>query len=113
VSNEDNPERMVSIRPRAAADIARHAEYLEENATPNVALRFRAAIMSAVEQIGLMPGVGAPRETRNQLLSGLRMWVVPGFRNYLIFYLTPEKNIEIVRVLHGAQDIKSILEDEG
>jgi toxin ParE1/3/4 len=112
VSDGEIPARAVRIRPRAVEDIERHADYLEENATPDVALRFRAAITDAIDQIAFMPGAGAPREVRNPLLSGLRMWIVSEFRNYLIFYITPEGAIEIARVLHGAQDIKSILEDE-
>jgi plasmid stabilization system protein ParE len=68
--------------------------------------------MKAVEQIGFMPGAGAPREVRNPALSGLRMWIIPGFRNYLIFYLTPEGKPDIIRVFHAAQDIQSLLEEE-
>ena len=112
VNKEDSPPPPVAIRPRAVADIERHVEYLEENATPDVVVRFRFAIMDAIDRIAFMPRAGAPREVRNSLLSGLRMSVVPDFRNYLIFYLTPKGGIEILRVLHGAQDAKSILDDE-
>jgi len=40
----------------------------------------------------------------------LRMWLSPAFRNYLIFYRELADGVEIVRVLHGARDIKRILE---
>jgi toxin ParE1/3/4 len=112
VSQDDTPQRKVSIRPRAIADIEKCADYLEENATPKVALRFRSAIMQAVEQIEAMPGVGSPRQVRNPRLSGLRMWIVPGFQNYLLFYLTPQGGAEIIRLFHGAQEVNSILETE-
>jgi toxin ParE1/3/4 len=112
VNNDETPARPVTVRPRAVEDIEGHADYLEENATPEIAQRFRAAIMNAVDRIAFMPGAGAPREVQNALLSGLRMYVIPDFRNYLVFYLTPEGSVEIVRVFHGAQDITSILEDE-
>lgn len=52
-----------------------------------------------------MPGMGSLRKYKNPELSGLRMWPVKGFDNYLIFYLTKDKSIYIVRVLHGKQDI--------
>src|SRR5581483_4169819 len=112
MSQDEPSQRIVTIRPRAVADIERHAEYLEENASPEVAWRFRSAVMEAVEQIGFMPGAGAHREVRNPALSGLRMWIIPGFRNHLIFYLTPEGRAEIIRVFHAAQDIKTLLEEE-
>jgi plasmid stabilization system protein ParE len=65
--------------------------------------------MTAIDKIAFMPNAGAPREVQNKLLPGLRMW---RFRNYLVFYITPEGVVDIVRVLHGAQDIGEILEDE-
>jgi plasmid stabilization system protein ParE len=37
---------------------------------------------------------------------------VKGFEKYLIFYRVFDNYIEIVRVLHSAQDIDSIMEDE-
>ena len=110
--DDTTPQRKASIRPRAIADVEKCAAYLEDNATPETALRFRSAIMQAVEQIETMPGAGSPRQVRNPRLSGLRMWIVPGFRNYLLFYLTPQGGAEIIRLFHGAQDVNSILEAE-
>ncbi len=37
---------------------------------------------------------------------------VKGFEKYLIFYRVFDNYIEIVRVLHSAQDIDSIMDDE-
>ena len=112
MSDEQAIEKRVIIRPRAIADIDRHVDYLEENATAAVAFRFRSAVENAIAQIAFMPGTGAPRKVRNTLLSGLRMRIIPEFRNHLIFYITPDGAIEIVRVLDGAQDVSSILESE-
>jgi plasmid stabilization system protein ParE len=112
VSLDDTQKRQISIRPRAIDDIERCADYLEEKSTPETAKRFRSAIMQAVVQIETVPGAGSPRRLRNPRLSGLRMWIVPGFRNYLLFYLTPNGGAEIIRLLHGAQDVNSILEAE-
>jgi len=111
--NGERPSgRRVNLRPRAVTDIERHTVYLDENAIPDVAQRFRAAIMEAIERIGATPSAGSLREVRNSRLSGLRMRIVPGFRNYLLFYLTPEGVPEIIRLLHAAQDIAGILEEE-
>jgi toxin ParE1/3/4 len=35
------------------------------------------------------------------------------FRNYLIFYRPTDGGIEVIRVLHAARDISSILAEEG
>jgi toxin ParE1/3/4 len=54
--------------------------------------------------------MGSPREFRNPHLAGIRQWRIPGFEKYLIFYRPLEDGIEILRVLHGARDIRRILE---
>ncbi len=81
MSNEDMPQPQIIVRARAATDIENCIDYLEENATPETAARFRAAIADALDQISFMPSAGSPRKVRNPRLPGLRMWVVPNFRN--------------------------------
>lgn len=39
----------------------------------------------------------------------MRVIPVGRFRNYLIFYRRKDDEIEVLRVLHGARDIRSIL----
>ncbi len=52
------------------------------------------------------------RKFFNPKLWGIRLWFVKGFEKYLIFYRVFDNYIEIVRVLHSAQDIDSIMDDE-
>jgi toxin ParE1/3/4 len=42
----------------------------------------------------------------------MRRFRVKEFENYLIFYLSRENGIEVIRVLHAARDIDSILAEE-
>lgn len=42
------------------------------------------------------------------MLAGMRFHSVHGFRKYLIFYIPGSEGIEIVRVLHGARDLKTL-----
>jgi plasmid stabilization system protein ParE len=37
--------------------------------------------------------------------------LVPGFHNYLIFYRHEGREIRLGRLLHGAQDLRDVLED--
>ena len=112
MSDEGTPVRSLIIRPRASDDIEREADYLEEHASPKVAARFRSAIIDTIERILFMPGIGSLRRYSNPIVAGLRMTLVSEFNKYLVFYLTPEGNIDIVRVLHSSQDIDAILEAE-
>lgn len=53
------------------------------------------------------PMIGIARTCRNPALTGLRMLPVRGFSRHLIFYRPMPDKIEIVRVLHGARDLRS------
>lgn len=37
----------------------------------------------------------------------IRVWPIRGFKNHLIFYQVRKGRLEIVRVLHAAQDIET------
>lgn len=98
------------MRPLATADIDHAAAFLfAEN--PAAAISFLAAMEAAFLLLLDQPGIGSPRHAH--LLPGviLRMWPVPGFP-HLIFYLERADTVEVLRVLHGARDIPSILRDE-
>jgi plasmid stabilization system protein ParE len=52
-----------------------------------------------------MPEIGAPRPSTKRGLEGARIWPVPRFRVYLILYRVVADVVEIVRVVHAADDI--------
>jgi toxin ParE1/3/4 len=104
--------RKIILRPRVADDLERQVDYLDGEASSEVGDRYLAAVNAAFEQLADMPGLGARRDFNNTRLSGLRMWPVPNFPKYLIFYRSTEEIVEIVRVVHGAQNIEDILQEE-
>jgi toxin ParE1/3/4 len=63
-------------------------------------------------QIAQMPSLGKQRDFSNPLLKEIRMWFVKGFEKHLVIYRQTENGIEIVRLLHSARDIESILSEE-
>ncbi len=79
---------------------------------PETAERFLDAAEAALFRIGAHPSIGSPRSLQHPCLQGLRMWPVPGFERILIFYLDREPHPEVVRVLHAARDIASLLRQE-
>jgi plasmid stabilization system protein ParE len=75
-------------------------------------MRFVNAVEADYRRLAEMPGIGAKREEFARF-PNLRSWPVHGFRNYLIFYLPIEidkKGIEILRLLHGAQNFDAIFD---
>ena len=107
----ENARRIV-LRPLVADDLEMHVEYLDEKASPEVSDRYLAAVNSAFEQVARMPDIGAPRDYLNPRVGNLRMWPVPQFRNYLIFNSTTIEAVEIIRILHGAQDVEVFIAEE-
>jgi toxin ParE1/3/4 len=98
------------IRPLAWQDISQTAEYLESQSGFELADRFLNAVMADLESISKMPKMGALCGFQNHEARDVRRWSVTGFERWLIFYNTLASGIDVARVLHGAQDINTILD---
>lgn len=101
----------VFIRPRARQDLVEQALYIAE-ASPEAADRFVDAIENSLATLADMPEMGAPRDFNNVVLLGIRMWPVKGFEKHLIFYRPVEGGIEVIRVLHAARDLESLMNQD-
>lgn len=95
----------VRIRPLADRDIDGHVAYLAEQAGEAVATRFLDALERTLGSLEDAPAIGKPRSLDDPRLAGLRALPVAGFRRVLVFYVTLDDAVEVVRVLHGARDI--------
>jgi toxin ParE1/3/4 len=100
------------VLPAADADLDHQAEYLAREASLETALRFYNAARTTFEKIAQNPGIGQKRDTLNPHLTGLRVSRIEGFENHLVFYRPGDDGVEIIRVLHGARDIDSILDED-
>jgi toxin ParE1/3/4 len=103
-------KREVLRRPDARRDIAEIALGLARD-RPSASERFLQGLERVSLQIATRPGIGAPYPVADTSLAGLRCVRVPRFKNHLVFYLTFDDRIEVVRVLHAARDIENILDD--
>jgi toxin ParE1/3/4 len=98
----------ILVRPRADFDVDEQAEYIARDSVA-AARRFYEAVEKTFEQLANMPGMGSSWESRDPRYADLRVWPVHGFGKHLIFYRAISDGVEIVRVLHSARDIDSIL----
>jgi toxin ParE1/3/4 len=96
------PLRLVLER-HAEEDFTGHVDYLTQD-RPAAALAFIDAVERAFARLAELPEIGSPRAFRNPRLEGIRMWPVPQFQNYLIFYRIAGEAIQVLRILHAAQD---------
>jgi toxin ParE1/3/4 len=95
----------------AEVDLLEHVDYIAVN-NPYAALRFVDTVEQAFARLSEMPEIGSLREFANPRLAGVRVWPIPKFSRYLIFYPVTQDSIRILRVLHGARDIPSLFEDD-
>jgi plasmid stabilization system protein ParE len=87
----------------AQQDLLEILGYLRQR-SPKGARNVRRELREAMSLIASMPGIGHLREDLTS--EPFRFWAV---RSYLIVYRTPPEPVQILRVLHGARDVGSIL----
>jgi len=91
--------------PRAQQDYGDIWDYIARD-NPEAADRLLRRIDKKLELYASNPRMG---RTRDNLAPGLRSFpVVP----YLVFYRATSDGIELVRVLHGARDLKRLFNPE-
>lgn len=99
----------VLLAPAARLDLFEIWTYhASEIGDIELADRIREEIFDAFSLIAATPGIGHWR--RDLSREPLRFWPI---RKYLIIYREKDTHIEVARVLHGARDVKSILDTEG
>jgi toxin ParE1/3/4 len=101
--------RVVKHR-KATRDALQIFTYIGEN-NLDAAARFLRALDQDIRRLGEMPGIGAERDFDDPALAGLRSLPVSDFTNYLIFYRIMPSEVQVLRVLHGARDLPSVLRE--
>jgi toxin ParE1/3/4 len=94
---------MIERSSEALLDLAAHVLYLHGEAGPEVATRFIDAVEEALQRLEEFPYIGRARHFRQ---PGLRSWMIPGFRRWLIFFLPIKDGIRVYRVIHSAMDLE-------
>ena len=88
-------------RPRAKSDLAEIWDYIADD-TEARADAFVEKIDRKFQTLAARPLIG---RLRDELAEGLRSF--PAGR-YIIFYLSLQDGIEVVRVLHSARDLDAV-----
>jgi toxin ParE1/3/4 len=96
------------VNDRARSDVDEIARHIARDSL-DAALRFYDRAEEAFDFLCLNPGAGPRFETQLAQFQDLRSWPIRKFRNYLILYRPTGEGVEILRVLHGAQDVRSLL----
>jgi toxin ParE1/3/4 len=93
------------IKPLAESDLLEIWQYIADD-NPKKADQLLDEIEAGINKLLQSPLIG---RDRSELVPTLRSILV---KRYVVFYRQLEKkNIEIVRILHGARDIPTLLEE--
>jgi toxin ParE1/3/4 len=93
----------------AEIDIIEQADWYEEKSDSKLAKRWSEAVTSAVMRVLRNPSSGAPCRFSRTELRGIRRVPISGFPKHLVFYSVEDNDVLILRVLHGARDLESLL----
>lgn len=94
------------VSPAAWRDLGNYAAAM---GVQTRAERFINGAKASFEFLQENPSAGALYLLDDPDIPALRKWYVRGFAKYLVFYRDEGKVIRIVRVIHGARDIPSLL----
>ncbi|MEX2216693.1 MAG: type II toxin-antitoxin system RelE/ParE family toxin [Phycisphaeraceae bacterium] len=92
------------MREQASRELDDCVEYIAGDSIDN-AIRLFDAAKATFEDLADSPGLGRSYPSNVAGLAGLRKWNIPGFQDFLVFYLVFEDRVEIVRVIHGARNL--------
>jgi antitoxin ParD1/3/4/toxin ParE1/3/4 len=95
--------KLLKLSPEAARDVWEVWAHIAADSIA-AARRVRLQILDACRRISENPGIGHSREDLTD--KAVRFWPVG---SYLIVYNPNRRPIEVIRVLHGARDISSLL----
>ena len=101
----------VARRRRFLTDFREIIAHLEAD-DPDVAIRFINRVEETVQFLERLPGVGDPAPFTDPRYRGVRRSTVRKFRKHVIYYREIPDGIELLRLLHGARDIRRIFGDD-
>jgi toxin ParE1/3/4 len=103
----------ITYRQVSRDDLTRQFRYyLVTLNQPQVALRFKEAVRKTSKAISVQPRIAPLTHLGNPQLQNLRSWPVAGFEAIRLYFLLDKDSMRVIRILHGKQDIRGILERE-
>ena len=101
------------VRPKADQDLDERAYYFATNASPDVGHRFLVAAHETFALLATQPEMGWHPRLDHSVLRSLRVFRVSGFEKIIVLYRPHSNGVEILRVIHGSQDVAALVRREG
>ncbi|WP_184192588.1 type II toxin-antitoxin system RelE/ParE family toxin [Armatimonas rosea] len=100
----------VVARQRAIEDLSQQVAFYKREVSDTAGQKLYKAAVQTFAFLADQPGVGAP--AGSLAVPDLRRWRIKGYEKILIFYHYDDHNLYLIRILHGARDLDSLLDDE-
>lgn len=99
----------IRLSEGAVGDILEQADWYEEQADRELSKRWERAVGATLLRIAKNPRSGALCKFETEELGKVRRAFVAGFPKHLVFYQLHENELEVLRVIHGARDLESLI----
>ncbi|NOT47759.1 MAG: type II toxin-antitoxin system RelE/ParE family toxin [Acidobacteria bacterium] len=100
---------MIKYADGVFGELAEIATYFAQH-DEATAHRFIDACEASFERLKQFPEIGCPRRFEDPELAAIRMWLVNGFDDYLIFYVPLTAGVRILHVIHSSLDYNRIVD---
>jgi len=88
---------------RAKTDVRDIVDFIRQR-NPEAAKRVRRELQDSMRRLADFPGMGHARDDLAD--ETVRVWAV---YSYLIIYRPEQKPLEVIRVVHGARDLRTLV----
>lgn len=99
------------VLPKADQDLTDQADYYAAEGGFRLGVRFLNAATLTMSLLAKRPNVGWKCKLSDPVLASIRVFPVRGFEKILVFYRPTDKRVEVIRVLHGSQDLELLFTD--
>jgi toxin ParE1/3/4 len=101
-------KRRLVFSDAAIADIIKQADWYAVQSGYPLARRWEKAVTSAISRVVSRPAAGTPCVFRLPALEDVRRITISGFPKHLLFYRFDDKEVFVLRVVHGARDLERL-----
>jgi toxin ParE1/3/4 len=98
----------IVLSDAAVSDILEQADWYESQADHRLAERWEKAVTATLLRIVKAPRAGQRCHFKAAELLDVCRALVTGFPKHLVFYRFRDKELFILRVVHGARDLESL-----
>ena len=98
------------VQSQAHRDVISQAEYYCQHSGDRLALRFFEATEAAFRFLLRHPSIGKPCRIPRHAEQGVREFGITSFPRHLVIYRAIAEGIEIIRVVHAARDLETLLD---